>query len=81
MFIRGKVSNNKKKLKGICCFQGKLSSTIMSGQPAFLNDIEKGKDLKKTTTAEKNKLPTKEDIEHEKKLIWKQKGKAEHHGS
>jgi hypothetical protein len=39
----------------------------MSGQPAFLNDIEKGKDLKKTTTAEKNKLPTKEDIENEKK--------------
>jgi len=42
--------------------------TVAKKQPAFLNDIEKGKDLKKTTTAEKNKLPTKEDIENEAKL-------------
>ena len=38
----------------------------MSGSAPFLTDIEKGKDLKKTTTAEKNALPTKEEIAAEK---------------
>jgi hypothetical protein len=39
----------------------------MSGSAPFLTDIEKGKDLKKTNTNEKNHLPTKEEIEAEKK--------------
>jgi hypothetical protein len=39
----------------------------MSGSPAFLGELDKHKDLKKVTTAEKNVLPTKEEIEAEKK--------------
>ena len=44
-------------------------TATMSGSAAFLTNINEaaGANLKKTTTAEKNHLPSKEDIEAEKK--------------